>query len=470
MSSPSFPTVIVVGGGLAGIAAAWSLRSTGCPVTLLEARTQLGGRATTYVDPATQVTIDNCQHVSMGCCTNLRSLCEQLGFADALKTAPQLNFVAPDGQITPFRADPLPAPFHLLRAFLTLPYLSWAEKLRFAWGVRALARSKPEQLAGMNFRHWLVQHGQPELVIRDAWEVVLVSALSETLDRVDARHARKVFVDGFLKNERGWQVEVPNVSLGELYGNKTLQALTAAGVDVRLKCRVSSFEMSGGRVNQIRLRDGEVLSADEVILAVPQHQIENLLPDLPELQQLRSNAAAIEAAPITSVHLWFDRPITELPHAVLVGRLGQWLFNRGTTEWSAGSTACLYQVVISASRNLDDFEQSEVVEMVCQELREIWPAAGAAALLHGRLITERRAVLSVVPGIDTLRPDAQSPLRNLQLAGDWTQTGWPGTMEGAVRSGFLAAESLCRRLGISARFLQPDLPVALWSRLLLGVT
>ncbi|MFV0445064.1 MAG: FAD-dependent oxidoreductase, partial [Planctomycetaceae bacterium] len=224
----------------------------------------------------------------------------------------------------------------------------------------------------------------------------------------------------------------------------------------------------------VELRTGEQLSCDELVLAVPHGRVLDLLPDdvaaLPELQRI----SRIESAPITSLHLWFDRPLTVLPHAVLLGRLAQWVFRHPpplspTASTPQSSIPNPYQVVISASSALRGRSREAIRDEVLTELRSVWPASQAAQLLRWKLVTERTAVFSVTPGIESLRPQQQSPVPNLQLAGDWTDTGWPATMEGALRSGYRAAENLLRRRGIEAPLLQPDLPTAMLSRVLFGL-
>ena len=180
-------------------------------------------------------------------------------------------------------------------------------------------------------------------------------------------------------------------------------------------------------------------------------------------------AASARTAPIASLHLWFDRPITSLPHATLVGRLSQWLFNRSRPE-ATGRTTHYYQVVISDAREVAQRPQADVIAEVVSELKSIWPESVSAELLHSRTVIEHKAVFSPLPGSDKLRPLQQSPIANLQLAGDWTCTGWPSTMEGAVRSGFLAAENVLGQLGRSANWLQPDLPISALSRWMFGLS
>lgn len=468
--------VVIVGGGLAGIAAAAGLSQAGRQVLLLESRPTLGGRSTSYVDKESGETVDNCQHVSMGCCTNLRSLCERLNIADAFRTESTLNFIAPNGQCTAFAADPFPAPFHLTRAFLRLPYLTFREKRLFALAVRALAKGKPQELSGTSFADWLRRHHQTDALIQNVWDVVLVSALSESLERIDAAYARKVFVDGFLKHAAGWTVEIPTVDLDKLYSVRTRRALEQAGVTVYVQSRVAQLNLDQETISSVQLTDGTVIPAKHVILATPQHQIDSLLPNDVLFDDLRSCASRIETAPITSVHLWYDRPLTTLPHAVLVGRLGQWLFNRGERRLHEQS-AWYYQIVISASRQLKAQTQEQIVAHLDQELQDIWPPTTQQAqsntrakILHSRIITERRAVFSVTPGIDHLRPAQQTAVSNLQIAGDWTQTGWPATMEGAVISGYLAAENILTKLGRPTKLVRPGLPTSLGARWLLGIT
>jgi len=470
--------VVIVGGGLAGLAAAVCLSQHGFPVTVLEARDRLGGRASSFVDPESGETLDNCQHVSMGCCTNLQHFCQTIGVGSDFRVEDSLAFVGPEGGVSRLRAWPLPCPLHLAPSFAALRYLSLAEKWRLALGLRSLARTRPEQIdPSESFFGWLQRHRQSERIIERFWEVVLVSALSESLERIDVGHARKVFVDGFLRHRKGWEVHVPTVPLDALYGPPVMDWLQARGGTVRTLAAVRRLAGDLRGIDRIELRSGETLATPEVIVAVPQGRVLDLLPkDLaehPEVTAIRE----IESAPITSLHLWFDRAITELPHAVLIGRLSQWLFRRGETtpdslvpspQPTLPNPSAYYQVVISASRSLKAMSREEVLGRVLNELRDIWPAARDAELLHWRMVTERNAVFSVTPGIDGIRPAQQSPAPNLQLAGDWTATGWPATMEGAVRSGYLAAENILRRRGIDETLLQPDLPTAWLSRLVFG--
>lgn len=464
------PSVVIIGGGLAGLAAAVGLAKHGVRSQVLESRPRLGGRASSFQDAATGQWIDNCQHVSMGCCTNFRAFCEWTGLAPHFRREETLFFCDPDGRVNRFAATALPAPLHLALAFAGLTYLTWTDKLALGRGIRALAHPRAQTLPG-TMQDWLIAQRQPPRVIERFWQVVLVSALSESLDRIAIPAARQVLVEGFLAHRDAWKVDIPRVPLQDLYGETLTNWLQSRGTVVRTLAAVERLAGDATGVTAVQLRDGTSLSVADYVLAVPSQRVAALLPadwsshpHIAALQQL-------EPAPITSLHFWFDRPICELPHAVFVQGLVQWVFHR--TQLGGPHAAELpghyYQVVISASRDLLQHPSSVIQQQVLEELSAIFPAARQARVLNVRQVTEHRAVFSPTPDAERHRPPQQSPWANLQLAGDYTQTGWPATMEGAVRSGFLAAENLLRRRGISADLVQPPLPVSRWARLLFGL-
>ena len=512
---------IVIGGGLAGLAAAAALAERALPVTLLESRPRLGGRASSFFDRTAGTSIDNCQHVSMGCCTNFQEFCRTVGLEEDFQRQRTLYFVGPDRRVHRLRAGWLPAPLHLWTGFRRLGYLSPDDKSCVARGLRALAQAeKPSRDAGRpasahsgssehrcndnacrSFADWLRTNGQTTAAVNRFWHVVLVSALSESLDRIDVGTARKVFVDAFLSNRRGWEVQIPTAPLDALYGTKLTEWFSRHGVSIWLQAGVRRLLVEGDRAVGVELRDGRRLTADQFILAVPHDRVAPLLPERVARHPDVAGLSNLESAPISSVHLWFDRQITDLPHAVFVERLSQWMFNRTllqsqtkqkphrdtATTWpflgirpprcfcvdtgaagpSLDSRSHYYQIVISASRNLQAMSQQEVIDAVVRELADVWPTAGQARLIHGRMVTEHRAVISVTPDSERWRPGQQSPVSNLQFAGDWTRTGWPPTMEGAVRSGYLAAENVLGELGMAETLLAPDLPTALLSKMIL---
>jgi squalene-associated FAD-dependent desaturase len=438
--------VVIIGGGLAGLAAATALAPRGLAVTVLESRARLGGRAGSFLDAATGQLIDTCQHVSMGCCTSFAHFCRTVGIGRLLQQQPQLYFMTPDRRLSTFRADPLPAPFHLARSFARAHFLRARDKLRIAWGLACLRRSPDDH--DPPFLDWLEKHRQTPATIRRFWSVVLTSALNESPERVGLRYARKVFLDGFLTSRQGFELEIPRVPLGRLYGEELDRWLDEHGVEVRLHCGVKAIHVCGGSVASLETRQGELLTASRYISAVPFQRLLELLPDeVVEAHAVFVNLKRLETSPITSVHLWYDRPILDLPHVVLVDCLGQWLFNRGRVN----EQEHYVQVVVSAARQFRGLGHEEVQRRMVGELAELFPEAAAASLRRARVVTEHEATFSAVPDVDQWRPPQATPLANLLLAGDWTATGWPATMEGAVRSGYLAAEAISSAKGTNVQ-------------------
>ena len=466
------PHVAIVGGGLAGLAAAASLVDRGVRVTIFESRPRLGGRASSFQDPVTGEMVDNCQHVSMACCTNLADFCRKVGIADLFRRVPDVRFLSPEGKLSTLIAGKLPAPLHLSGSFLRANYLSWPERLRVAFGVACLA-SVQDDRPGEPFESWLRRHGQTDRTIGRYWGTVLISALNERLDRMDVGHARKVFLDGFLRHRDGYQMEIPLAPLGEIYGSRLERWLATEGVDVRLTTGIRSVEFDeDGHLSGLRLRSGEPIDADFVVLSTPFDRVAGLLPPaligrIPTLGGLE----AIEASPITGVHLWFDRPVCPFEHVVTVGRLVQWVFDHSAIQGRStpDGQGQYLQVVISASYDLLPMDKNQVLEAVLADLEALWPGAKAATLTRWWVVTEHGATFAVRPGIESLRPPQRTPVEGLFLAGDWTSTGWPATMEGAVRSGYLAAEGVLEDLGRPENLIRPDLPAGRLARWMLGL-
>jgi squalene-associated FAD-dependent desaturase len=479
--APSLPPpapgdrVLIVGGGLAGLSSAAALAGRGLKITLLESRPRLGGRASSFNDPATGEPVDNCQHVSMACCTNLADFCRRVGTSGLFRREPAVVFLGPDGRISRLRAGLLPAPLHLAGSFLRARYLSLSDKVRVAYGLARLRRMPVRgEYSGESFADWLLRHGQTARTMNRYWATVLVSALNERLEQMDVGHARKVFLDGFLRNRHGFQMEIPLVPLGELYGTRLESWLRAHQIEVRLTTGVRSIEADA---RGVALRSGERIAADFLVLAVPFDRVRGLIPNelaprIPGLVGLE----ALQASPITGVHLWFDRPVCPLDHVVTVGRLIQWVFNHTAIQGrgvpaagSAGETQGQYlQLVISAAYDLLPLDNAAILAAVLSELSEIWPEARSARLLRSWVVTEHGATFAVRPGVDALRPPQRTPVAGLFLAGDWTSTGWPATMEGAVRSGYRAAEGILQDLGRPESLVRPGLATTPLARWLLG--
>jgi len=456
------PRVAVVGGGLAGLAAASALAESGLHVTLFERRPYLGGRASSYELPATGEVVDNCQHVLLGCCTNLIEFYRRLGVEGKIRWYDRMTFLEPGGRASVIGPSFWPAPLHTAPAFLRAACLNFPDKLAIAAGMARLAPLAPRD-TGETFLHWLRRHGQTDRAIERFWKTVLVSALNEDVDRVSVPYAAQVMRESFLKSRAAGRMGVPTVPLTELY-SAAGDYVRERGGEVTFRSNVESFHADFAGVKLV-LADGEA-GFDFVVLAVPFDVLSRMLPKTSAGDPLRQTLARFETSPITGVHLWFDRQITDLEHAVLLDRTIQWMFHKSKLLGRNGSGGSYVELVVSSSKSLVEKSRTEIIDLAVSELREFFPQARDANLLKSAVIKEIHATYSPRPGIDDYRPQPETVWPRIFLAGDWTATGWPATMEGAVRSGYLAAQCVARVAGIpDAAYLVPDLPASGFMRL-----
>jgi len=473
--------VAVVGGGLAGLAAGCALAGSGFRVSLFERRPYLGGRASSYQHPGTGEVVDNCQHVLLGCCTNLIQFYERLGVENKIRWYDRLTFLEPGGRASVIEPSKLPAPLHNAPAFLRAACLDLPDKLAIGMAMAALAPDTPRD-HGESFLTWLHRHGQTKQAIERFWKPVLVSALNEELDRMSVPYAAQVVRESFLKSAAAGRMGVPTVPLTELY-SVAGDYITARGGEIQFRCGVESFVTEPDSVKL--LVTGEETSFDFAVFAVPFDVLSRLLPQTSVAERLRQVLARFETSPITGIHLWFDRQITDLDHAVLLDRTIQWMFHKsklltpappktGGHDFSRATNALpkerasapeangsYVELVVSSSKTLVEKSRAEIIELALAELREFFPGARNANLVKSTVIKEVHATYSPRPGVDVYRPRPETVWPRVFLAGDWTATGWPATMEGAVRSGYMAAESVARATGIrDASFLVPNLPAS----------
>ncbi len=455
--------VAVVGGGLAGLSAACALADSGYHVHLIERRPYVGGRASSYEHPGTGEVVDNCQHVLLGCCTNLIGFYNQLGVADQIRWFDRITFIEPGGRQSLLRPGSLPAPLHNAMAFLQSSALSLADKVAISRGMMSFLRGVPKD-KGENFASWLARHGQTRRAIDRFWNPVLVSALNEDLNRVSVHYAAMVFRTSFMQSEQAGWMGVPTLPLSELYSH-AVGFIEAHGGQVSLRTSVDSFQYDEeNRRWRIGFEGGNI-EADAVVLAVPFESMQKLVPLLPApadgtSQSLADKLRHFQHSPITGIHLWFDRTITDLDHAVLLDTTIQWMYNKTRLQPQRRSedAGSYLELVVSASKTLVPMSRQEIIDLALRELAEFFPVVRDAKLLKAAVVKEVRATFSVTPGLDAYRPGPVTPWPGIFLAGDWTATSWPSTMEGAVRSGNLAAEAVTKAAGKPQAFMQPDLP------------
>jgi zeta-carotene desaturase len=463
-------TVAIAGGGLAGLAAGCALAEAGFRVTLFERRHYLGGRASSYQHPGTGEVIDNCQHVLLGCCTNLLDFYRRAGVEDKIRWYEKLTFLEPGGRASVIEPSALPAPLHTLPSFLRANCLNFRDKMAISRALAVLAPSAPPD-RGETFLDWLKRHGQTAQAIDRFWKTILVSALNEDLDRVSVPYAALVVRESFLKSVAAGRMGLPTVPLTDLY-SKTGDYIRARGGEIQFRAGVESFQTVPFAVNVTA--NGEEQKFDYLVLAVPFDVLGRILPDTPVAAPLVAALRQFTTSPITGIHLWFDRQISDLDHAVLLDRTIQWMFHKsriiaarandarqqvsGASGAPGNGNGSYIELVVSCSRSLMDKSKAEIVEMAMKEAQEFFPDAPDAQLLKSAVIKEVRATYSPNPGIDRHRPQPATAWPRVFLAGDWTATGWSATMEGAVRSGYLAAEAVARFAGGQRpSFVVPDL-------------
>ena len=450
--SPQRNTVGIIGGGLAGLAAGCALSDAGFQVTLLERRPYVGGRASSYEHPGTGEVVDNCQHVVLGCCTNLVHFYEQLGVSGKIQWYDELTFIEPGGRASRIAPTFLPAPFHNMPSFFRASSLGLADKLAISRALMVMMKmAQVPDDSSENFLAWLQRQKQTERAIQRFWKVVLVSALNEDLGRISVRYATQVFRESFLKSAAAGKMGVPKVPLSDLYGSASAY-MQKRGGEVLLRCAVTAIRPQENGVKVIT--GGGERDFDYVVLAVPFQVAAGLLPSDPAAEPLKQKLSKFEASPITGIHLWFDREITPLPHAVLLDRTIQWMFQKTKFHDREGS---YMELVVSASKTLVEKSRQEILDLALAELAEFFPGTKEAKVLKAAVIKEIYATYSILPGLDQYRPAAESEWPRLFLAGDWTATDWPATMEGAVRSGYLAAEAVTGAAGSARKFVVPDL-------------
>lgn len=453
----------IAGGGIAGLSAGCALADAGFQITVFERRPFVGGRASSYEHPATGEIVDNCQHVLLGCCTNLLDFYKRIGVLENIRWFDRLTFIEPGGRRSEIRPSLLPAPFHPSPSFLRAASLSLADKLAIARAMLALMGELPPDTSE-SFADWLRKHRQTTGAIERFWKVVLVSAINEDLDRISVRYGAQVFRESFLKSPEAGRMGVPTVPLSDLY-SRAISYIEQRGGCVRLRASVDGFFPTPERVTVQTA--GQFEEFDFLLLAVAHQALGKLLPlragaNNPATEFL-SQLSRFESSPITGIHLWFDREITDLEHAVLLDRTIQWLFHKSKLQPSrreSGVTGSYIELVVSSSKSLVDKPRQEIIDLALRELAEFLPAIREAKLLKATVVKELYATYSALPGSDSYRPGARAPWPRIFLAGDWTATGWPATMEGAVRSGYRAAELISQDAGGFQSFLRAGVPAA----------
>src|ERR1700692_2740867 len=425
-NTTKLPTVAIAGGGLAGLSAGCALAEAGFRVTLFERRPYLGGRASSYQHPGTGEIVDNCQHVLLGCCTNLVDFYRRAGVQDKIRWYETLTFLEPEGRPSVIAPPALPPPLHPSLAFLQADCLSFPDKMAISRAMAALAPSIPPD-RGESFLDWLKRHGQTDQAIERFWKTILVSALNEDLDRVSVPYAAQVVRESFLKSAAAGRMGIPTVPLTDLYSTAG-DYIRGRDGDIQLRVGEESFRADDSGV--VVMANGQERRFDFLVIAVPVDVLGRLLPNDPSSSPLAAELSQFSTSPITGIHLWFDRQISDLDHAVLLDRTIQWMFHKSrlieSRENNSGNGSYV-EVVVRCCRSLVDKSKPEIIEMALKEAQEFFPASREAKLLKSTVIKEVHATYSARPGIDQYRPKPATAWPRVFLAGDWAATGWAAT-------------------------------------------
>jgi squalene-associated FAD-dependent desaturase len=434
--------VVVIGGGFAGLAAAVALAERGYRVTVVEKRSRLGGRATSHVDATTGELVDNGQHVFLRAYQQTIRFLATIGTLDRLVFQDRLSLelVGPGGAITRLAAWPLPAPLHIAAGLLAARGLPLSDRLAaMAFGWR-LWRQGGADTAGFTVDQWLERHAQPLAIRERLWRPLALAVLNEDPALAAATPFATVLVDALFTRAAWSAIGLPRTGLSALYTDASQAFIERREGRILAGHTAAGLTVARGRVSGVVLSTGERLGASWYVSAVPYINLPELLPSEVQLGHIAFlTSQGLASSPIISLYLWFDRPVLDRPFVGMIGTAWQWAFDRRALLGQPSSDGHI-ALVMSAAGHFITRSIDELLDLALAELRRLFPASRDARLLHRVVVKEPHATFSPRLGSDTHRPDQRTPLANLFLAGDWTRTGLPGSIEGAVRSGYRCAD------------------------------
>lgn len=450
-SDPDSTRVAVLGGGLAGLSAARSLIEMGYQVTLIEKRPFLGGRAFSFYSHETDSEVDNGQHVFMGCCTYYIDFLRALGaYGEAFLQESLHAEVELDGRRGALSSMPALGPLHLIPSFLKYPHLGISDKIRAAYGlVRAGVTDRHKNsrlLDSETFYDWLKRHKQSEKTIQNFWNLIILPTLNDDVRSVNADMALKVIKEGLLKRPVDAAIGYARIGLSSLAGLPGQRFIEERGGSTLLRTTVRSLLFDDDRVCGVQLSDGSSLEADAYVSALPHDILLDCLPTERAADPFFASVAQLQSAPIVGVHLWYDRHVMDEPFVAFIDSPIQWVFNRSLIQGDVDSPGQHVCISLSGAWQFIDRSKAELRELFEEEMERLFPSALGAAIEKSLIIKQPKATFRCALGVNRLRPSQETPIPNLFLAGDWTDTDWPSTMEGAVRSGVYAANAIAERV------------------------
>jgi hydroxysqualene dehydroxylase len=449
---------IIIGSGISGLSAAVELSARGCKVLLLEQRRNCGGRTHSFFDPVTRSIVDNGQHLMMGCYHATRRFLRLIGtdHLALLQPALRIDFLHPPQNYDNLECPRFPAPLNLLVGLFGFKAISFKDRLKMLFVAKELNNTSPKkelELDHLNVEEWLTKLGQSDISRKYFWDVITIGALNNYPKNVSALMLFRILRAAFFGNNENACLLIPHVGLSELFVNPAVQFIKAHGGEVRTGISVESMILEGTHVRSVRTSEGKELHAKSFISAIPWYSFEEILAasyytsklegDQKDLLSISHLKAGFKSSPIISIHLWLDREVTNLDFAALLETRIQWLFNKSKllNEKREETGVCQYlSLVISGAEEFIRLNKKQLIEIAMEDLRRFMPQARDAKVIHSLVLKEKRATFIPSPGLESLRPNARTKFENLFLAGDWTATGYPATIEGAVMSGRTAAE------------------------------
>lgn len=449
---------IIIGGGISGLSAAVELSTRGRKVLLLERHQQCGGRTHSFIDTATGSIVDNGQHLMMGCYHTTRRFLRLIGTDHLALLQPvlRINFLRPSQNDNQLLCARFPAPLNLLSGMFGFTAIPFKDRLKMLIVAKELIHTSPKkelELDQLTVEDWLTKLGQSDISRKYLWDVITIGALNNYPENVSALMLFRVLRSAFWGNSENSSLLIPRVGLSELFVDPAEQFISAHGGEVRTSIGVESMILEGTYIRSVRTSEGKELRAKFFISAIPWYSFEEILSAShcnSKIERDKKNVFTdnilkvnFKSSSIISIHLWLDRKITDLDFAALLDTRVQWLFNKSKllNEKREATTVRQYlSLVISGADEFVSFNKKKIVEIAMEDLRRVLPHTQDAKVIHSLVIKEKRATFLPSPGLETLRPNARTKYDNLLLAGDWTATGFPATIEGAVMSGRKAAE------------------------------
>ena len=453
MISPDAPRVAIVGGGLAGLATAVRCTILGFNVRLFEKRAYLGGRAFSFVDRETNVEIDNGQHVYLGACTAFRAYLKDIDALESVHEQDRLNLpVQRDGIMSTLSWSSIPAA-GMLPSLLRYRHLSWPDKLRV---IRAMLTMRfvnlskhADELDQITFRSWLESRGQTASAIENLWNLIVLPSLNDDIGDVSAHAGIMLFQTALMGSGDDAKIGYSRVALSQLAGEHARHYLESYGQSIEIDSGVAGLTTTDGRVTGVTALSGEEIEADAVVLAVQNIDIKRLVPNEFAAESFVADAESLGTTPIVGIHIWYDRQIMEAPFQAVLNSPLQFIFNVSDMqagEDDIGGDAGQHIVIsLSGAWEWAKLDRAQLRERFVAEMAIAFPIAREAEVIRFVSVKQVNATFRVTPGSMAHRASQRTNVPNLYLAGDWTDTNWPSTMESAVRSGNLAAEAIAEQ-------------------------